>query len=341
MQRLTQFDVTRQFVTPRGKRLAQYVFGLVCAGAMIGLRSVIDVIAPGSGPFALIYPAVLLATLYGRLRAGLTTFGLTFFWAWYYVLPANGSMTFINPTDPARVMLNAVCAIVVIVFAEAFRRAAHSTVDQIQQAADRRLMLLAEVEHRTKNNFALVASMLEYQQRRIEDPLLQTHLADAVGRVRTFADAYSSLAMNQGDQSDVELKPYLELLLDRLDKAAVPDHVRLYREIEPITLPREIAVAIGLYLNEALSNCLKYAFPDGQRGTVGVYFHVKGEDWTLTIDDDGIGTHTAPVDGQGGLGTNLMSAFAQQAGAIHGVGPIESGYRASMSRTSHAAFNTA
>lgn len=330
MQRLTQFDVTRQFVSPRGKRAAQYVFGVVCAGAMIGLRSVIDVVAPGSGPFALIYPTVLLATLYGRLRAGLTAFALTFFWAWYYVLPANGSMTFINPTDPARVALNAFCAIVVIVFAEAFRRVAHSTVTEIQQAADRRLMLLAEVEHRTKNNFALVASMLEFQRRRLEDPLLQAHLADAVGRVRTFADAYSSLAMDQGEQSDVELKPYLELLLDRLDKAAVPEHVRLYREVDPITLPREIAVAIGLYLNEALSNCLKYAFPDGQRGTVGVYFHVTGDNWSLTIDDDGVGTHAPPVESRGGLGSNLMSAFAQQAGAVHTSGPIASGYRASM-----------
>jgi two-component sensor histidine kinase len=317
-------------VSPRGKRAAQYVFGVVCAGAMIGLRSVFDVMASGSGPFALIYPTVLLATLYGRLRAGLIALALTFFWVWYYVLPAKSAMTLVNPADPARVALNAACAIIVVVFAEAFRRAAHSTVTQIQEAADRRLILLAEVEHRTKNNFALVASMLEFQRRRLEDPMLQAHLADAVGRVRTFADAYNSLAMDQDELSDVEMKPYLQLLLDRLDKAALPEHVRLYREIDPVTLPREIAVAIGLYLNESLSNCLKYAFPDGQKGSVGVYFHVKGSEWSLTVDDDGVGGHASPSEGQGGLGKNLMNAFAQQAGAVHASGPIPSGYRAAM-----------
>lgn len=186
MQRLTQFDVSRQFVTARGRHTAQYVFGGVSAGAMIGLRSIVDVVASASGPFALIYPTVLLATLYGRLRAGLTALALTFAWAWYFVLPAPRSFLFVQPGDPARVVLNALCAIVVVIFAEAFRRAAHSTVDEIQQAADRRLMLLAEVEHRTKNNFALVASMLEFQKRRLDDPSLQAHLSDAVIRVRIF-----------------------------------------------------------------------------------------------------------------------------------------------------------
>lgn len=96
-------------------------------------------------------------------------------------------------------------------------------------------------------------------------------------------------------------------------------------------------MAIGLYLNEALSNCLKYAFPNDQKGTVGVYFHVRGDDWSLTIDDDGVGHHQTPVEASGGLGTNLMSAFARQAGATHVSGPIESGYRASITRSRESA----
>jgi len=329
MQRLTQFDVTRQFLTRAGRTSAQYGFGALCATAMMGLRAVFDVVAPTSGPFALIYPTVLLATLYGHLRAGLTAFVLTFFWVWYFVLPAHASMTFLNPTDPARVALNAACCLVVVFFAEAFRRAANSTAQQIQESADRRLTLLAEIEHRTKNNFALVASMLELQRRRLDDPSLQIHLADAVSRVRTFAEAYTNLAIDQSETGDVEVAPYLELLLDRLDRAALPDHVRLFREIDAVTLPRETAVALGLYLNEAISNCLKYAFPDGRKGMIGVFFHVSDAGWSLTIDDDGVGTHNYG-SANGGLGSNLMVAFARQATAAHEAGPMEKGFRAAM-----------
>lgn len=128
------------------------------------------------------------------------------------------------------------------------------------------------------------------------------------------------------------MKPYLETLLDRLQRAAMPEHLGLYREIDAITLPRETAVAIGLYLNEALSNCLKYAIPDDRKGTVGVFFHVNGQDWTLTVDDDGIGNGAAPKQNGGGLGSNLMSAFAQQAGARHEAGPMAKGFRTSITK---------
>ena len=222
MQRLAQFDVSRQFVTRPGQVAAQLLFGAVCGVAMIGLRTAIDLWAPHSGPFALIYPTVLLATLYGHWRAGIVAFAVTFLWAWYYVLPTAQSFQFTDPTDPARVALNAVAALIVLVFAEAFRRVARSTVEEIRISADRRLMQLAELEHRTKNNFALVASLLEIQKRRISDTALHPMLDDAAGRVRTFADAYSSLAIDQSDGGGVDMKPYLEQLLDRIERAAVP-----------------------------------------------------------------------------------------------------------------------
>ena len=330
MQRLTQFDITNQFLSRPGKLTAQVVFGLVCAGAMIGLRAVFDIFAPTSGPFALIYPTVLLATLYGHWRAGIVALLTTFFWAWYYVLPGPASWTFTNPTDPARVMLNFVCCLIVLVFAEAFRKAAHSTMAEIRKAADRRLALLAELEHRTKNNFALVASMLEIQKRRLPDTALHRPLDDAVGRVRTFADAYSNLDIEQAEDREVGLRSYLDILLDRLEKAAFPDAVSLYREIDNIELPRETAVAIGLYVNEALSNALKYAFPDDRAGTIGVYFHVDGDEWRLSVEDNGVGEHAVPI-GEGGLGSSLMAAFAKQAGARHAFTVLEGGFRATLS----------
>lgn len=330
MQRLAQFDVSKQFITRRGQVAAQYIFGIVCAGAMLGLRTIFDAVAPTSGPFALIYPTVLLATFYGRLRAGLTALVITFGWAWYMVLPAQHSFTFLDPTDPARVAINAACCLVVIVFAEAFRRAASSTMDEIQKAADRRLTLLAELEHRTKNNFSLVASLLEFQKRRAIDPAIRDQLDDAVGRVRTFADAYSNLELERSGDKEVSTSHYLGGLLDRIEQAAVPPNVKLFREIEEAMLPRETAVAIGLYLNEAVSNCLKYAFPVGRNGTIGVYFHVRDDDWRLCVEDDGVGM-TAKAEAGGGLGTSLMEAFARQARASHEAIPMDRGFRTTIS----------
>ncbi|GMM93923.1 sensor histidine kinase [Qipengyuania sp. MTN3-11] len=329
MHRLANFDVSRQFLSHRGKVAAQVIFGAMCGGAMIGLRTMIDIWAPVSGPFALIYPTILLATLYGHWRAGLTAYAVTFFWAWYYILPAPRSFLFTDPTDPARVLLNATSALIVLFFAEAFRRAAHATMAQIRQSADRRLTMLAELEHRTKNNFALVASMLEIQKRRIPHTELHGPIDDAVGRVRTFADAYSALAIEQSEAAEVSIKPYLEQLLKRIEGSLLPRDVRLFREIEPVSLPREAAVAIGLYVNEAIANASKYAFPEGRNGTIAVFFHVRDGGWRLTIEDDGVGLDAAPSM-SGGLGSSLLTAFAQQAGATHHAGPVLNGFRTEM-----------
>lgn len=329
MQRLAHFDVTRQFITGRGQFTAQIIFGLLCSAAMISLRSLFDLWAPTSGPFAMIYPTVLLVTLYGHWQAGVTAFGVTFFWAWFFVLPETRQFAFVDPTDAARVALNAACCLIVIVFAEAFRRAARHTVDEIQTAADRRLILLADLEHRTKNNFALVASMLEIQKRSSKDPTIHEHLNDAAGRVRTFADAYSELAIEQSEVIEVDAKVFLDSLLNRLEGAALPRNVRLFREIDRCKVPREIAAALGLYVNEALSNSVKYAFPDGREGMVGVYFHARGDGWRLTIEDDGLGLDSKGQN-EKGLGSKLMQAFATQAGAIHSAGPAIIGFRAEL-----------
>jgi len=326
VHRLAQYDVSRPFLTPWAKIGSQILFGIVCALVMIGLRSMVNLWTLDAGPFALVYPTALLATLYGHWRAGLTAFVVAFTWAWWIVLPIHFSLTFVQGSDPARVAINALAVLVVIVFAEAFRNAAQSTMEEIRQAADRRLTLLAELEHRTKNNFALVASMIEIQKRRLGNPDLDGPLTDAAMRVRTFADAYSNLAMEQEEGAEVGMKAYLELLLDRIERASFGPEVRLHREIDDLTLPREVGVAIGLYLNEALANCAKYAFPEGAPGTVAVTFHADGNSWRLAIEDNGIGAALDNVPKDGGLGSSLMEAFATQAQGEHRKRNVPRGY---------------
>lgn len=329
MQRLAQFDVSRQFVSRPGQLAAQVGFGFFCATAMVGVRSLFDLWAPVSGPFALVYPTVLLATLYGHWRGGLTALVVSFAWAWYFILPTSSSFAFAVPTDAARVALNASCAVVVLVFAEAFRRAARRTVEEISEAAERRMVLLADLEHRTKNNFALVASLLELHKRSLDNRDLDGPIDDAVGRVRSFADAYSHLQIDDDVGAEVVMGPYLDQLLTRVHKAALRDNVEMYREIDALVLPRQIALAIGLYANEAVCNCAKYAFPDGRPGTVSVSLVEHRGGWRLTVEDDGIGL--ASDDAQAtGLGSNLLRAFAQQARARHAAGPTLRGYRCEM-----------
>ena len=79
------------------------------------------------------------------------------------------------------------------------------------------------------------------------------------------------------------------------------------------------AVPLALIVTEAVSNALKYAFPGGRGGRVGVHLAEEGEFVRLVIQDDGVGipagrseTETGTRDG---IGLQLIRGFSRQLGA--------------------------
>jgi len=329
MQRLVRFDVSRPFASPAARVAAQCLFGLGCAGTMIVARSALDMVAPSAGPFALVYPSVLIATLYGHWRAGLVAYLISFLSAWYFVLPTAMSFRFENPDDPQRVMINAATALVVLVFAESFRHAVTIAAEQRDAEIARRTMLMQELEHRTKNNFALVVSMLELQKRKETEPRVVHALDLATARIHSFARAYANLAETQGEGASVEMGPYLREVVTHFSDGAFHQGIKVGCTVADRRLPREVAVAIGLFTNEALTNAAKYAFPDGRTGRVEVQFSSGGEDWELVIADDGVGDgeRNAAPNSSSGLGTILLRAFANQAQATYEVDITDDGRR--------------
>lgn len=70
---------------------------------------------------------------------------------------------------------------------------------------------------------------------------------------------------------------------------------------------------VALIVNEAVSNALKYAFPQGRRGHIAIEVHRAPRNrYRLTIRDDGIGLpgHWR----ENGLGLKLVAMFAAQIG---------------------------
>lgn len=69
------------------------------------------------------------------------------------------------------------------------------------------------------------------------------------------------------------------------------------------------AGSIGLIVNELVTNAFKYAYPEGQAGTVEVDITRTGGQVTITVRDDGIG---CPSEVKSGLGTRLINLLTAQ-----------------------------
>jgi len=120
---LAKFDAVQRWSGKYPPMLVQLAFGIGCALVAIAIRSLIDLVAPAAGPYALLYPAVLISTLFGRWRAGFVTYVAWFLWTLLVLLPNASALGSARPDEVSRTIINGVTALVVLIFAELFRMA--------------------------------------------------------------------------------------------------------------------------------------------------------------------------------------------------------------------------
>ncbi|MDQ0249073.1 two-component sensor histidine kinase [Sphingomonas kyeonggiensis] len=300
----------------RGALLVQLGFGLLITGLAIGLRAVIDGISPAAGPFALGFPAVLIATLFGRWQAGLLTGTLTLLYSWYFVLPVQHSFLLKTPDDTGRLVLATINYAAVLVIAELFRRAVRrATAERDRELAERDLFL-EEFDHRVKNNFTLVAALLDMQRRRAKEGETAEALSSALNRVESIARAHRHLYRGgAATRGEVDMATYLEELCAALAEALfLRGAITLDCFCDHGAIPRDRAVSIGLIVNELVTNAAKHAFAGRHGGRIEVRFEAASPGWRLVVRDDGVGMPETPrARKDGGLGQKLVDGFVRQA----------------------------
>jgi PAS domain S-box-containing protein len=182
-------------------------------------------------------------------------------------------------------------------------------------------VLLQEVHHRVKNNLQIISSLLNMQAEMLSDPSLKEVLLESRHRVESMAMIHERLYSN-ADIDCLDFNQYVEALARELFSAyAVNSNpVCLRFELEPISLELSQAIPCGLILNELVSNCLKYAFPDQRRGELLIALRCADDDRvTMRVADNGIGLPPG-LDWQKSktLGLRIVNILARQLmGAVH------------------------
>jgi two-component sensor histidine kinase len=173
--------------------------------------------------------------------------------------------------------------------------------------------LRAEMDHRVKNSFQTIASMLRMATRKVQDPDAKDVLALVERRFGAVASLHSEL-MGQGGRGKVQTSSYLEQL-NKLLAASAPDHVTIFCEAEPGELQAVQASALGMIVSEFVANSIKHAFVGDRAGEIRISLRRQegGESWLLECRDNGRG-HDGAVSGADstGLGRMLMATAAEQ-----------------------------
>jgi two-component sensor histidine kinase len=187
--------------------------------------------------------------------------------------------------------------------------------EALRRALDDKNTLLKELYHRVKNNLQLIISLFNLQVRALAPGQARQALVDAAGRVRAMALVHERLYQS-GTLSSIRLDGYVGELCEQLAGAAsAAQHgITVQVEAEPLEVGLDVAVPLGLLLNELVTNSLKHGFPDGRRGHVRVgVARVADDTVRLTVSDDGVGLPPGMSrTSQQTLGLKLVSALSEQ-----------------------------
>ena len=175
-------------------------------------------------------------------------------------------------------------------------------------------VLLQEIHHRVKNNMQIISSLLNIQTRYVDDAESVNVLKESQNRVKSMAMIHEKL-YNSRSFNKIYFVDYIESLVWDLfySYSIKKGTIKPVLDIDDIKLNIETSVPCGLIITELVSNCLKYAFPDGRQGELKVSLKIKDDYYQLNISDNGIGfPENIDFKNTESLGLQLVNSLTDQ-----------------------------
>ncbi len=193
----------------------------------------------------------------------------------------------------------------------------NQTNHALQKLLEDKERLLREIHHRVKNNLQIVMSLLNSQSVYLENDTALTAIRDSQQRIHSISLIHQKLYQSE-NVAMIDISDYIRELVEYLQGSYdTGQNILFDLQTEHIELDVTQAVPVGLILNEAISNAVKYAFPGGKTGTVTISLQqIDDAHFVLKVADNGTGL---PEDFDpnkvNSLGMSLMRGLSKQ---LHG-----------------------
>jgi two-component sensor histidine kinase len=177
--------------------------------------------------------------------------------------------------------------------------------------------LLKEIHHRVKNNLAIVMGLLNRQSAYIDNEVALAAIQNSQNRMRSIALIHQKLY--QSECLDlIQMPEYIDELVGHLkDSFDLGNRIIFDRQIAELSLDVSQAVPLGLIINEAITNAIKYGYPDDAAGYIQVLLSQSDGENMLEIKDNGLGLKKGfDPEKTASLGMSLMKGLSKQLGGV-------------------------
>ncbi|WP_316843914.1 sensor histidine kinase [Pedobacter psychrodurus] len=174
--------------------------------------------------------------------------------------------------------------------------------------------LLKEIHHRVKNNLQIVMGLLQRQSAYIDNHIALSAIQNSENRMRSIALIHQKLYQSES-LNLISMPEYIDELIQHLkDSFDLGSRINFEKNVDALFLDVSQAVPLGLILNEAITNAIKYGYPGQTPGIVQVLLNRADNNQNiLQIKDNGAGLPKAfNLEQIDSMGMNLMKGLSKQ-----------------------------
>lgn len=185
---------------------------------------------------------------------------------------------------------------------------------KIQEQSDRLVLMMKELHHRVKNNLSIVASLLNLQTYGLTDQ-------DAIKAVQTGQKRVEAMSLihqklyQTNHITSLNIKEYITDLVENIMESYGfnSQNFELKLDIEQTDIDVDLAIPIGLILNELVTNAFKYAYKEIPNPMLEITFKASEEVY-LKVRDNGVGIDLEKwnTKGRRSFGKQLIISLSKQ-----------------------------
>ena len=178
-----------------------------------------------------------------------------------------------------------------------------------------------EIHHRIKNNLQVISSLLDLQADKFDNPKVIEAFRESQDRVISMALIHEELY--KGERTDtLDFSTYIRELAENLFRtySLKSKNIQMNTDLEENAFfDMDVAVPLGIIVNEIVSNSLKHAFQGRDEGEIRIKLRreesegSKSDSFVLTVSDNGVGIpENLDIEDLDSLGIQLINTLVEQ-----------------------------
>ena len=166
-----------------------------------------------------------------------------------------------------------------------------------------------------KNNLQVVSSLLNIQLNTFKDKKVQNAFENCRNRIAAMANVHEIL-YRTSNFSSINFSTYITTLIRNLKKSyKLENSIKFHLNLINIFLKVDIAIPLGMAINEIVINSLKHAKVGEERLEIYLDFQVQSGSYCLNIGDNGRGMTSNKLKVEESIGLELLKLFCDQVSA--------------------------